>query len=92
MVSQLPAGQLNLVGTASNLTPIYSTSYQELLQGNFMDPTGAAASSGFFNTFNVAGATIDHRGYLTEAELRLIREWLDIGGQYYNDPFEAPLD
>jgi hypothetical protein len=22
--------------------------------------------------------------------MRLISEWLDIGGQYYNDPFVAP--
>jgi hypothetical protein len=33
---------------------------------------------------------IDHRGFLTPAELRLIAEWLDIGAQYYNDPFVAP--
>jgi hypothetical protein len=34
---------------------------------------------------------LDHTGYLTPAELRLISEWLDIGGQYYNDPFVAPV-
>jgi len=33
----------------------------------------------------------DHRGFLTPAELRLISEWLDIGAQYYNDPFVAPV-
>jgi Tol biopolymer transport system component len=33
---------------------------------------------------------VDHRGLLTPAELRLISEWLDIGAQYYNDPFVAP--
>ncbi len=33
---------------------------------------------------------VDHRGFLTPAELRLISEWLDIGAQYYNDPFVAP--
>ncbi len=33
----------------------------------------------------------DHTGFLTTAELRLISEWLDIGGQYYNDPFVAPV-
>jgi hypothetical protein len=32
----------------------------------------------------------DHTGFLTSAELRLIAEWLDIGAQYYNDPFVAP--
>jgi hypothetical protein len=33
---------------------------------------------------------VDHRGFLKPAELRLISEWLDIGAQYYNDPFVAP--
>ena len=28
---------------------------------------------------------------LTPAELRLIAEWLDIGAQFYNDPFVAPV-
>jgi hypothetical protein len=37
-----------------------------------------------------ADPVLDHTGYLTPAELRLISEWLDIGGQYYNDPFVAP--
>jgi Tol biopolymer transport system component len=34
---------------------------------------------------------LDHTGFLTTAELRLISEWLDIGAQYYNDPFVAPV-
>ncbi len=37
------------------------------------------------------GVTVDHTGYLSPAELRLISEWLDIGAQYYNDPFVAPV-
>ncbi len=28
-----------------------------------------------------------HAGMLSTAELRLLSEWLDIGAQYYNDPF-----
>ena len=34
--------------------------------------------------------TVDHSAMLTEAELRLIAEWLDIGGQYYNNSYAAP--
>jgi Hydrazine synthase alpha subunit middle domain len=34
---------------------------------------------------------VDHTGFLTPAELRLITEWIDIGAQYYNDPFVAPV-
>lgn len=33
---------------------------------------------------------VNHNGLLSEAELRLIAEWLDIGAQYYNNPFDAP--
>ncbi len=45
------------------------------------------ASSGFFDLFAPGGT---HEDFLTPAELRLIAEWLDIGGQYYNDLFAAP--
>jgi hypothetical protein len=63
--------------------------------------TGGSAigSTAFFGMFNGSNAAanggqagyIDHTGFLTPAELRLISEWLDIGGQYYNDPFVAPV-
>ncbi len=35
--------------------------------------------------------TVDHTGMLSPAELRLISEWLDIGAQYYNNPFDGRL-
>jgi Tol biopolymer transport system component len=54
-----------------------------------MSGAGARASARFFGRFGAGGA---HEGFLDPAELRLIAEWLDIGGQYYNDPFEAPAD
>ena len=31
----------------------------------------------------------DHSKLLNKAEKRLIAEWMDLGGQYYNDPFDA---
>jgi hypothetical protein len=46
--------------------------------------SNARGSTGFFNRFRPGGS---HAGYLTTAELRLLSEWLDIGAQYYNDPF-----
>jgi hypothetical protein len=55
---------------------------------------GSAIGSqlGFFSKFDGTdhGIKVDHTGFLTTAELRLISEWLDIGAQYYNDPFVAP--
>ena len=51
-----------------------------------------ASQPNFLSKFDGAdkGITVDHTGYLSPAELRLISEWLDIGAQYYNDPFVAP--
>lgn len=33
--------------------------------------------------------TVDHRGMMNASELRLLAEWADLGGQYYNDPFKV---
>ena len=35
-------------------------------------------------------AIVNHNGLLSDVELRIISEWLDIGAQYYNNPFAAP--
>jgi hypothetical protein len=48
---------------------------------------GANFSPAFFNRFTVSGS---HDGRLSAAELKLISEWIDIGGQYYNNPFDVP--
>ncbi|MCC5886303.1 MAG: PD40 domain-containing protein [Gammaproteobacteria bacterium] len=51
---------------------------------------GRALSAGrFFDRFDPDGS---HAGWLSAAELRLLSEWMDIGTQYYNDPFAAPED
>ncbi len=48
----------------------------------------AAASVTFFSLFAPGGS---HAGRLTPAELKLVSEWVDIGAQYFNDPFAAPV-
>ncbi len=135
---QVPAAQLELVGTASSDEPDHLVSYRELMfgdneqelddmgalvdrlipvldgngnpvfetddEGNLildadgqpipvlttvgvppvLSVGGARSSPAFFAPF-AAGGT--HAGWMSAAELRLLAEWLDIGGQYYNDPF-----
>ena len=54
-----------------------------------MTTAGARASRRFFAPFAAGGS---HAGRLEPAELRLLSEWLDIGAQYYNDPFAVPVD
>ncbi len=53
----------------------------------------AGGSTAFLRMFDgtFTDPVLDHTGFLTPGELRLISEWLDIGGQYYNDPFVAPV-
>jgi hypothetical protein len=51
---------------------------------------GARASSDFFDRFN---DPLDlHYNILSQAERRLVAEWLDVGAQYYNNPFDAPIN
>lgn len=52
-----------------------------------MSTAGARASSRFFSRFDAGGS---HEGWLSGAEMRLLAEWLDIGAQYYNNPFDVP--
>jgi hypothetical protein len=64
------------------------------LQCNTVGPParilGARASSDFFDRFK---DPLDlHFNILSQAERRLVAEWLDIGGQYYNNPFDAPIN
>jgi hypothetical protein len=121
---QVPAGQVDLTGSASATDATILTSYEDLLfqhdeqtlnMGVLEDLTvtnpgppptqvpvmlaapmaagNAASSTAFLRMFDGSfhDPVLDHTGFLTTGELRLISEWLDIGGQYYNDPFVAPV-
>ena len=58
-----------------------------------MSPAGARVSS-FFSCFDAGGGgcpSRSHVGDLSGAELKLLAEWLDIGAQYYNNPFDVPV-
>ena len=60
---------------------------------------GSAVTSRFFAKFTAGNGATPHctdNGmgtcvpWLTEHELKLLSEWVDIGAQYYNNPFAAP--
>jgi hypothetical protein len=72
-------------GTDAQGQPIFST----VPVRPSMSAGGARASVGFFSKFAAGGS---HAGWLSPAELRLVSEWLDIGAQYFNDPFAVPVD
>ena len=54
-----------------------------------LNVNGARFSPNFFSLFDAGGT---HQSYLSPAELKLLSEWADIGAQYYNNPFAAPLN
>lgn len=53
--------------------------------------SGARSSDKLFDRF-LGSADAIHSGLLSADEIKLLAEWLDIGGQYYNNPFDAPSD
>ncbi len=58
-----------------------------------MSVAGARFSNSFFQRFEntlVPPATVEHFGMINAIERKLLAEWLDIGGQYYNNPFDTP--
>jgi hypothetical protein len=61
---------------------------QQVGVGSAMSVGGANNSGTFFAAFE----TGSHQGWLSPAELKMISEWLDIGGQNYNNPFDAPTN
>jgi hypothetical protein len=101
-------GYLNLADGAAANNANQDNAYQQLLNPlsvTATDPTtgvttttvvrsqefisGDALDSHFFQVF-VTDAT--HIGLLSPAEMRLLSEWVDIGAQYYNNPFVAPTN
>jgi hypothetical protein len=90
-----PAAGLDLADGASAAEPEHFNAYRELLatddgQAEPVMFAGRAEDSVRFFTLFAPGGT--HAGRLTAAELKLVSEWLDLGAQYFNDPFAAPLD
>ena len=86
---------LDLADGASAAEPEHFNAYRELLATDEGQPepvmfAGRAEDSVRFFTLFAPGGT--HSGRLTAAELKLVSEWLDLGAQYFNDPFVAPLD
>ena len=51
---------------------------------------GARASSDFFDRFDDPNDL--HFDILSLSERRMIAEWLDVGAQYYNNPFDVPIN
>jgi hypothetical protein len=100
--AQVPAGNLDLTKTASNDVPQETTSYRQLLfphntammatVGPYLNAGSAngGLSAQFLSRF-ATGSGSTHAGWMSPAELRLLSEWLDIGAQYFNNPFDPAV-
>ncbi len=73
-------GELILDAEANPIPVLTTVAVRAILSTN-----GARASGRFFDVMN----NVTHQTMLTESELKLLSEWLDIGAQYYNTPFYA---
>jgi hypothetical protein len=71
-------GELILDGEGNPIPVLTTVGIQRILSTN-----GAASSARFFEVIN----NVTHQNMMTGDETKLLREWLDIGGQYYNTPF-----
>ncbi len=72
-------------GAANTAGQARKSRLTEILHGETLLAGGAAAAA---HPNPPAGAP-NHAGLLNAAEKRLLAEWMDVGGQYYNDPFNA---
>ncbi len=74
------------------LVPGVDADGQPILVPVPVSPSMSVAGARASRFFNVFAATGSHAGRLSQAELRLLSEWLDIGAQYYNNPFAVPVN
>jgi hypothetical protein len=72
-------------GAASTAGQSRKSRLTEILWGQTLK-AGAEATASHPNPPSSAP---DHSRMLNKAERRLVAEWMDLGGQYYNDPFDA---
>src|SRR5690606_10452553 len=79
-------GDLVLDGAGN---PIPVPIFENNLQGRYLSVAQGANSQQNNRFFAVFEAGAPHEGYLSPAELKLISEYLDVGGQYYNEIFKA---
>ena len=75
----------NMAGNAMGMTR--SSRLGEILYGENLKASAEARTT----HPNPPGTAPDHSTMLNKAELRLVTEWMDLGGQYYNNPFDAGI-
>ena len=72
-------------GAANTAGQARKSRLTEILWGHTLLAGGSARSA--YPTPVASADVPDHATLLNAAEKRLLAEWMDLGGQYYNDPF-----
>jgi hypothetical protein len=83
VIVRSPALVENGAGNAAGMAR--SSRLAEILFGE----TLKASSDALAKHPNPPSTAPDHSKLLNKAEMRLVTEWMDLGGQYYNNPFDA---
>ena len=78
-----------LVETSSNAANTAGQARKSRLMEIMSGETLLAGAAARTTHPNPPGTAPNHALMLNKAEKRLIAEWMDLGGQYYNDPFNA---
>jgi hypothetical protein len=75
----------NMVGNAMGMTR--GSRLGEILYGEDLKASAEARTT----HPNPPATAPNHATMLNKAELRLVTEWMDLSGQYYNNPFDAGI-
>jgi hypothetical protein len=86
---QVVVRQAALVETSSGAANTAGQSRKSRLTEILFGQTLLAGSAALASHPNPPNTAPDHSKLLNLAEKRLVAEWMDLGGQYYNDPFNA---
>lgn len=82
-ISRQPALVENGASEGSALGLARSSRLMEILSGQSLMASSSARS------VHPTPTGLDHSTLLNAAEKRLLAEWMDLGGQYFNDPFDS---
>lgn len=81
-------GELLLDGFGNPIPVLITIQVPVEAQGPTISVAGSRAGT-FMGKFLLGGT---HAGDLTAEEIRLLSEWIDVGAQYFNNPFDAPVN
>ncbi len=88
-------GDGNVIGTQEiddpNATVAPSMSANGARASYFIEKLTSATATRAGSLASTDAGYVDHSGMMTDIEIKLIAEWLDIGAQYFNNPYHPDV-